>query len=147
MNINQPMDYSKLNPIELNAISIAHQNTNRPKGAVYTPSYPYFCAVLEELGATLEDVPLIGLSGLKILHDELLTINKHLLGMGPKPPSLDPEEMVGKLTNDELIDGLLKNGVVMSLVNAFNHIQHLISMRIAILEKEAFMEAANEQIN
>lgn len=147
MNINQSMDYSKLNPIELNAISIAHQNINQPKGAAYAPSYPYFCAALEELGATLETAPLISLSGLKILHDELLTINKHLVEMSPKPPSLDPEEMAGKLTNDELIDGLLKSGVVVSLVNTFSHIQNLVSMRIAMLEKGEFMEAVNEQIN
>ena len=76
-----------------------------------------------------------------------MTINKHLVEMSPKPPSLDPEEMAGKLTNDELIDGLLKSGVVVSLVNTFSHIQNLVSMRIAMLEKGEFMEAVNEQIN
>lgn len=143
----KPMDYSKLNPIELKAISIAYQNMEREQEIPFDPSYPYFCAALEELGATLETFPLVSLGGLKILHDELLTINKHLLEMSPKPPSLNPEEIAGKLTNDEVIDGLLKIGIITSLVNTFSDIQKLISMRIAMLEKGVLMEAANEQIN
>lgn len=143
----KPMDYSKLNPIELKAISIAYQNMEREQEIPFDPSYPYFCAALEELGATLETFPLVSLGGLKILHDELLIINKHLLEMSPKPPSLNPEEIAGKLTNDEVIDGLLKIGIITSLVNTFSDIQKLISMRIAMLEKGVLMEAANEQIN
>ncbi|WP_032093372.1 hypothetical protein [Necropsobacter rosorum] len=143
----KPMDYSKLNPIELKAISIAYQNMEREQEIPFDPSYPYFCAALEELGATLETFPLVSLGGLKILHDELLTINKHLLEMSPKLPSLNPEEIAGNLTNDEVIDGLLKIGIITSLVNTFSYIQKLISMRIAMLEKGVLMEAANEQIN
>ncbi|WP_198684223.1 hypothetical protein ABLL52_11045 [Pasteurella multocida] len=138
-DLDKPMDYSKCNAIEIKAISIAAQKLGL--------EYPYFGEALNVLAEEFGKFPLESLNGLKILHDELGTINKHLLKMAPKPPSLDPEEMVKVLTNDEIIDGLLKHGVINSLVNTFSYFQENISMRIAELENGISTEGVNEQIN
>ncbi|WP_241009106.1 hypothetical protein [Aggregatibacter actinomycetemcomitans] len=41
MDLNQPMDYSKLNPIELKAISISYQNTGKQQHGTFNSSFPY----------------------------------------------------------------------------------------------------------
>ena len=41
MDLNQKMDYSKLNAVELNAISISHQNMGKPKDEAFNSSFPY----------------------------------------------------------------------------------------------------------
>ncbi|HDR1253862.1 hypothetical protein [Pasteurella multocida] len=138
-DLDKPMDYSKFNAIEIKAISIAAQKLGL--------EYPYFGEALNVLAEEFSKFPLESLNGIKILHDELGTINKHLLEMAPKPPSLDPEEMVKVLTHDEIIDGLLKHGVIHSLVNTFSYFQENISMRIAELENGISKEGVNEQIN
>ncbi|HHW7449989.1 hypothetical protein NM952_08530 [Pasteurella multocida subsp. multocida] len=139
IDLDKPMDYSKCNAIEIKAISIATQKLGL--------GYPYFGEALNVLAEEFSKFPLESLNGLKILHDELGIINKHLLEMAPKPPSLIPEEMVKVLTHDEIIDGLLKHGVIHSLVNTFSYFQENISMRIAELENGISKEGVNEQIN
>ena len=133
MDLNQKMDYSKLSAVELNAISISHQNMGKPKDEAFNSSFPY---TTESILAFI-DYPAEYLDGLKIIHDELLAINKHLLAMAPKPPSPDPEEVAAELFNDELIDGLLKHCVVNSLVSAFSYFQEVVNMRIHTIEKSA----------
>ncbi|HDR1309039.1 TPA: hypothetical protein ACY38B_001874 [Pasteurella multocida] len=138
-DLDKPLDYSKYNAIEIALISIAAQKQGL--------GYPYFGEALKVLAEEFGKFPLKSINGLKILHDELGTINKHLLELAPKPHSLDPEEMIKVLTNDEIIDGLLKLSVINSLVKTFQYLQENISMRIAELENAVTMEGANEQIN
>ncbi|MBN6077574.1 hypothetical protein HYE59_08535 [Aggregatibacter actinomycetemcomitans] len=136
MDLNQPMDYSKLNPIKLKAISISHQNTGKQHGA-FNSSFPYTTEAILVLAEQFTAYPAEHIGGLKIFHDELLTINKHLLQMAPKPPSLVPEEAAAMLSNDELIDGLLKHSLVNSLVNTFSYFQEIVAMRINMIENGA----------
>ena len=134
MDLNQKMDYSKLNAVELNAISISHQNMGKRKDEAFNSSFPYTTEAILALAEQFIDYPAEYLDGLKIIHDELLAINKHLLAMAPKPPSPDPEEVAAELFNDELIDSLLKHCVVNSLVSAFSYFQKTVAMRIHIIE-------------
>lgn len=134
MDLNQKMDYSKLNAVELNAISISHQNMGKPKDEAFNSSFPYTTEAILALAEQFIDYPAEYLDGLKIIHDELLAINKYLLAMAPKPPSPDPKEVAAELFNDELIDGLLKHCVVNSLVSAFSYFQKTVAMRIHIIE-------------
>ena len=137
MDLNQKMDYSKLNAIELNAISISHQNMGKPKDEAFNSSFPYTTEAILALAEQFNDYPAEHIDGLKIIHDELLAINKHLLAMAPKPPSPDPEEVAAELSNDQLIDSLLKHCVVNSLVSAFSYFQEVVNMRIHTIEKSA----------
>lgn len=137
MDLNQKMDYSKLNAVELNAISISHQNMGKPKDEAFNSSFPYTTESILALAEQFIDYPAEYLDGLKILRDELITINKHLLQMAPKPPSLAPEETAAMLSNDELIDGLLKHSLVISLVSTFSYFQEIIAMRINMIENGA----------
>ena len=137
MDLNQKMDYSKLSAVELNAISISHQNMGKPKDEAFNSSFPYTTESILALAEQFIDYPAEYLDGLKIIHDELLAINKHLLQMAPKPPSLAPEETAAMLSNDELIDGLLKHSLVNSLVSAFSYFQEVVNMRIHTIEKGA----------
>ncbi|WP_241009105.1 hypothetical protein [Aggregatibacter actinomycetemcomitans] len=57
--------------------------------------------------------------------------------MPPKSPSLVPEETAAMLSNDELIDGLLKHSLVNSLVNTFSYFQEIVAMRINMIENGA----------
>ena len=134
MDLNQKMDYSKLNAVELNAISISHQNMGKPKDEAFNSAFPYTTEAIQVLAEQFNDYPAEHIDGLKIIHDELLAINKHLLAMAPKPPSPDPEEVAAELFNDELIDGLLKHCVVNSLVSTFSYFQEIVAMRIHIIE-------------
>ena len=137
MDLNQKMDYSKLNAVELNAISITHQNMGKRKDESFNSAFPYTTEAIQALAEQFNDYPAEHIDGLKIIHDELLAINKHLLAMAPKPPSPDPEEVAAELFNDELIDGLLKHCVVNSLVSAFSYFQEVVNMRIHTIEKSA----------
>ena len=134
MDLNQKMDYSKLNAIELNAISISHQNMGKPKDEDFNSSFPYITEGILVLAEQLSNYLAEYIDALKINHDELLAINKQLLAIAPKPPSPDPEEVAAELLNDELIDGLLKHCVVNSLVSAFSYFQKTVAMRIHIIE-------------
>lgn len=147
MDLNQKMDYSKLNAIELNAISISHQNMGKPKDEVFNSSFPYTTESILALAEQFIDYPAEYLDGLKTIHDELLAINKYLLAMAPKPPSPDPEEVAAELFNDELIDGLLKHCVVNSLVSAFSYFQETVAMRIHIIESGTAEEGNNGALN
>lgn len=134
MDLNQKMDYSKLNAVELNAISISYQNMGKRKDESFNSAFPYTTESILALAEQFNDYPAEYLDGLKIVHDELLAINKHLLAMAPKPPSPDPEEVAAELFNDELIDSLLKYCVVNSLVSTFSYFQKTVAMRIHIIE-------------
>ena len=137
MDLNQKMDYSKLSAVELNAISNSYQNMGKPKDEAFNSSFPYTTESILALAEQFIGYPAEYLDGLKILRDELITINKHLLQMAPKPPSLAPEETAAMLSNDELIDGLLKHSLVNSLVSAFSYFQEVVNMRIHTIEKSA----------
>ena len=137
MDLNQKMDYSKLSAVELNAISTSHQNMGKPKDEAFNSSFPYTTEAILALAEQFNDYPAEHIDGLKIIHDELLAINKHLLAMAPKPPSPDPEEVAAELSNDQLIDSLLKHCVVNSLVSAFSYFQEVVNMRIHTIEKSA----------
>ena len=134
MDLNQKMDYSKLSAIELKAISISRQNMVKREDEAFDSSFPYITEGILVLAEQLSNYPAEYIDGLKIVHDELLAINKHLSQMAPKPPSLVPEEIAVMLSNDELIDGLLKNCVVNSLLIAFSYLQETVAMRIHIIE-------------
>ena len=137
MDLNQKMDYSKLSAVELNAISTSYQNMGKRKDESFNSAFPYTTEAIQALAEQFNDYPAEQIDGLKIIHDELLAINKHLLAMAPKPPSPDPEEVAAELFNDELIDGLLKHCVVNSLVSAFSYFQEVVNMRIHTIEKSA----------
>ena len=134
MDLNQKMDYSKLSAVELNAISTSYQNMGKRKDESFNSAFPYTTEAIQALAEQFNDYPAEHIDGLKIIHDELLAINKHLLAMAPKPPSPDPEEVAAELFNDELIDGLLKHCVVNSLVSTFSYFQKIVAMRIHIIE-------------
>ncbi|RDE98243.1 hypothetical protein DPW03_03075 [Aggregatibacter aphrophilus] len=134
MDLNQKMDYSKLSAVELNAISTSYQNMGKRKDESFNSAFPYTTEAIQALAEQFNDYPAEHIDGLKIIHDELLAINKHLLAMAPKPPSPDPEEVAAELFNDELIDSLLKHCVVNSLVSAFSYFQKTVAMRIHIIE-------------
>ena len=135
MDLTQPLDYSKLSAVEFKALSIAYKNMGKSKDEAFESSFPYLTEAILALAEQFIDYPAEYLGGLKIIHDELLAINKHLLAMAPKPPSPDPEEVVAELFNDQLIDGLLKHCVVNSLVSAFSYFQKTVAMRIDTIEK------------
>lgn len=137
MDLNQKMDYSKLSAVELNAISTSYQNMGKRKDESFNSAFPYTTEAIQALTEQFNDYPAEHIDGLKIIHDELLAINKHLLAMAPKPPSPDPEEVAAELSNDQLIDGLLKHCVVNSLVSAFSYFQEVVNMRIHTIEKSA----------
>ncbi|MDU7786192.1 MAG: hypothetical protein E7J79_07915 [Aggregatibacter aphrophilus] len=137
MDLNQKMDYSKLSAVELNAISTSYQNMVKRKDESFNSTFPYTTEAIQALAEQFNDYPAEHIDGLKIIHDELLAINKHLLAMAPKPPSPDPEEVAAELFNDELIDSLLKHCVVNSLVSAFSYFQEVVNMRIHTIEKSA----------
>ena len=137
MDLNQKMDYSKLSAVELNAISTSYQNMGKRKDESFNSAFPYTTEAIQALAEQFNDYPAEHIDGLKIIHDELLAINKHLLAMAPKPPSPDPEEVAAELSNDQLIDGLLKNCVVNSLVSAFSYFQEIVAMRINMIENGA----------
>ena len=134
MDLNQKMDYSKLSAVELNAISTSYQNMGKRKDESFNSAFPYTTEAIQALAEQFNDYPAEHIDGLKIIHDELLAINKHLLAMALKPPSPDPEEVAAELFNDELIDSLLKHCVVNSLVSAFSYFQKTVAMRIHIIE-------------
>ena len=147
MDLNQPLDYSKLSAVELKALSIACQNMRKSKDEAFESSFPYLTEAILALAEQFMTYPAEYLGGLKILRDELITINKHLLQMAPKPPSLAPEETAAMLSNDELLDGLLKNCLVVSLVDAFAYLQNVVNMRISMIEHGAVEGANNGTIN
>ncbi|WP_324700080.1 hypothetical protein VA608_05090 [Pasteurella multocida] len=129
--MNEELDYSKLNVAELKAISIAYENMihhtdNSP--------YPYFSATMGALGEQFIDYPAEHIRELKFFYDELTTICRHLLDLSPVPPSLDPDELVNSATNDELINGMLKTGLIHTLVSDLQAIQKVIEIRLAMIE-------------
>jgi hypothetical protein len=147
MDLNQPLDYSKLSAVELKALSIACQNMRKSKDEAFESSFPYLTEAILALAEQFMTYPAEYLGGLKIMHDELLTINRHLLQIAPKPPSVVPEETVAMLSNDEMLDGLLKNCLVVSLVDAFAYLQNVVNMRISMIEHGAVEGANNGTIN
>ena len=97
MNMNEKLDYSNLNAVELKAIAMSYRNMLENKGETFQSSLPYLSGAIEVLAEELADCPAMNIDELKILHDELLMVNKHLLQMAPKPPSSNPEEIVATL--------------------------------------------------
>lgn len=130
--MNEELDYSKLNAVELKAISIAYENIIHHTD---NSSYPYFSAVMKTIGEQFISYPTEKARALKIFYDELTTICRHLLNLLPAPPSLDPNELADKFTNDELIDAMLKTGVIHTLVKDLQSIQKVIEIRLAMIER------------
>lgn len=130
--MNEELDYSKLNAVELKAISIAYENLLRHTN---NSPYPYFSAVMETLGEQFISYPAEKAGVLKIFYDELTTISRHLLDLSPVPPCLDPNELANLISNDELIDRMLKTGVIHTLVKDLQSIQKVIEIRLAMIER------------
>ncbi|MDU5009135.1 MAG: hypothetical protein E6270_03260 [Haemophilus parainfluenzae] len=147
MDMNQKLDYSKLTPIELKAIAISYQNMKKDEGEAFNSSFPYMTSAIEVLAEQLFDYPADNIEELKTLHDELLAANKHLLQLAPNPPSFNPEEIAATLTNDEIIDGLLKNSIVISLVETFTYFQKVVADRINDIENGVLKGVNNGSIN
>lgn len=145
--MNQKLDYSKLTPIELKAIAISYQNMKKDEGEAFNSSFPYMTSAIEVLAEQLFDYPADNIEELKTLHDELLAANKHLLQLAPNPPSFNPEEIAATLTNDEIIDGLLKNSIVISLVETFTYFQKVVADRINDIENGVLKGVNNGSIN
>lgn len=132
--MNKELDYSKLSAVEVNAISTVHENLinhtdNSP--------YPYFSAVIGALSELFIGYPAERAGALKIFYDELTVISRHLLSLSPRLPSLDPNELVNLVTNDALIDGILKMGMINTLVKDLQAIQKVVETRIAMIERSA----------
>ena len=145
--MNQKLDYSKLTPIELKAIAISYQNMKKDEGEAFNSSFPYMTSAIEVLAEQLFDYPADNIEELKTLHDELLAANKHLLQLAPNPPSFNPEEIAATLTNDEIIDGLLKNSIVISLVETLTYFQKVVAERINDIENGVLKGVNNGSIN
>ena len=88
MNMNEKLDYSNLNAVELKAIAMSYRNMLENKGETFHSSLPYLSGAIEVLAEELADCPAMNIDELKILHDELLMVNKHLVQMALKPPLL-----------------------------------------------------------
>lgn len=147
MDMNQKLDYSKLTHIELKAIAISHQNMRKNEGETFDSSFPYLTSAIEVLAEQLTDYPAVNIDELKILYDESLAVNKHLLQLAPNPPLLNPEEIVASLTNDEIIDGLLKSSIVISLVETLTYFQKVVADRIDDIENGVLKGVNNGSIN
>lgn len=147
MDMNEKLDYSNLSAVELKAIAISHQNMRKNKGETFDSSFPYLTSAIEVLAEQLIDYPAVNIDELKILYDELLMVNKHLLQMAPNPPSCNPEEIAATLTNDEIIDGLLKNSIAISLLKTFTYFQEVIADRINAIENGVIKGVNNGTIN
>lgn len=145
--MNEKLDYSNLSAVELKAIAISHQNMRKNKGETFDSSFPYLTSAIEVLAEQLIDYPAVNIDELKILYDELLMVNKHLLQMAPNPPSCNPEEIAATLTNDEIIDGLLKNSIAISLLKTFTYFQEVIADRINAIENGVIKGVNNGTIN
>ena len=147
MDMNQKLDYSKLTHIELKAIAISHQNMRKNEGETFDSSFPYLTSAIEVLAEQLTDYPAVNIDELKILYDESLAVNNHLLQLAPNPPLLNPEDIVASLTNDEIIDGLLKSSIVISLVETLTYFQKVVADRIDDIENGVLKEVNNGAIN
>ena len=147
--MNQKLDYSKLTPIELKAIAISYQNMKKDEGEgeAFNSSFPYMTSAIEVLAEQLFDYPADNIEELKTLHDELLAANKHLLQLAPVPPSLNPEKIVSELTNDQIVDRLLKISLVNSLVETLSYFQNIVLMRISDIENGVIKGVNNGSIN
>ena len=104
-------------------------------------------SAIEVLAEQLFDYPADNIEELKTLHDELLATNKHLLQLAPVPPSLNPEKIVSELTNDEIVDRLLKISLVNSLVETLSYFQNIVLMRISDIENGVIKGVNNGSIN
>lgn len=130
--MNEELDYSKLNAVELKAISIAYENMIHHTDK---SMYPYFSVVMEMLSEQFISYPTEKVRALKNFYDELTTICRHLLDLSPVPPSLDPNELANLISNDELIDRMLKTGMIHTLVKDLQSIQKVIEIRLAMIER------------
>ncbi|MGQ8820323.1 hypothetical protein [Bibersteinia trehalosi] len=129
--MNKKRDYSHLNTVELKVISIAYENLLKQTD---DSVLPYFSAALRVLGEQFIDYPGERIPLLKVFYDELSTISRHLLELAPTPPSLEPAELAKLVTNDELVDSMLKVSLINSLVKDLYAIQSVIDMRLAMCE-------------
>lgn len=132
MSKAKPLNFEAFTETELKAISIAYENLLRHTN---NSPYPYFSAAMETLGEQFISYPAEKARALKIFYDELTTICRHLLNLLPALPSLDPNELADKFTNDELIDAMLKTGVIHTLVKDLQSIQKVIEIRLAMIER------------
>ncbi|MDG2961020.1 hypothetical protein P7L91_09265 [Bisgaard Taxon 10/6] len=139
--MEKELDYSKLNAVELKAISIAYENMIHHTDK---SMYPYFSVVMEMLSEQFISYPTEKVRALKNFYDELTTICCHLLDLSPVPPSLDPDELVNSATNDELINGMLKTGLIHTLVSDLQAIQKVIEIRLAMIEHSSNTGAYHE---
>lgn len=130
--MNKKLDYSHLNAVELKAISIAYENLLKQTDDSVVP---YFSAALRVLGEQFIDYPDERIPSLKVFYDELSTISRHLLELAPTPPSSDPTELAKLVTNEELVDSMLKLGLINSLVKDLYAIQSVIDMRLAMFDR------------
>lgn len=130
--MNKKLDYSHLNAVELKVISIAYENLLKQTDDSVVP---YFSAALRVLGEQFIDYPDERIPSLKVFYDELSTISHHLLELAPTPQSLDPTELAKLVTNEELVDSMLKLGLINSLVKDLYAIQSVIDMRLSMFDR------------
>ncbi|EFM92257.1 hypothetical protein appser6_8370 [Actinobacillus pleuropneumoniae serovar 6 str. Femo] len=117
--------------MELKAISIAYENLLKQTDDSVVP---YFSTALRVLGEQFINYPDEQIPSLKAFYNELSTISRHLLELAPMPPSLDPMELAKLVTNDELVDSMLKLGLINSLAKDLYAIQSVIDMRLAMFD-------------
>lgn len=146
--MNEKLDYSNLSAVELKAIMYSQMNCEKKEGETHYLPLPYLGETIVTLAEIFESYPSEKLYILRNLHDELfLAANKHLLQLAPNPPSFNPEEIVASLTNDEIIDGLLKNSIVISLVETLTYFQKVVADRINDIENGVLKGVNNGSIN
>lgn len=145
--MNEKLDYSNLSAVELKAIMYSQMNCEKKEGETHYLPLPYLGETIVTLAEIFESYPSEKLYELRNLHDELLATNKHLLQLVPNPPSFNPEEIVASLANDEIIDGLLKNSIVISLVETLTYFQKVVAERINDIENGVLKGVNNGSIN
>ena len=145
--MNEKLDYSNLSAVELKAIMYSQMNCEKKEGETHYLPLPYLGETIVTLAEIFESYPSEKLYELRNLHDELLATNKQLLQLAPNPPSFNPEEIVASLTNDEIIDGLLKNSIVISLVETLTYFQKVVAERINDIENGVLKGVNNGSIN
>ncbi len=112
--MSDKLDYSNFSEMEMNVLKAIA--TNHASKADIEPLFPSFERALTALGVQIEQADDVFMSELLQLSKEIAVMNKYLLKLSPPLPSKDPEIIAKMMSNDEVIQSLLKQGMINYLV-------------------------------
>ena len=108
--MSDKLDYSNFSEMEMNVLKAIA--TNHASKADIEPLFPAFERALTALGVQIEQADDVFISELLQLSKEIAVMNKYLLKLSPPLPSKDPEIIAKMMSNDEIIQSLLKQGMI-----------------------------------